>query len=132
MTNSEPRNAKDFRESSPSAFSSQVVMKCSVMIEYFNQIADACDLTDAERLALLDPDGKPPALTQATIERISDLFEVWKMVGTCIPDQRQAFAWMKKPNDNPLFGGEPPLKRLIQPGGVEAVLRLLKGQVNVW
>lgn len=115
--------------SSPSA---QEMLTCSVMIEYFHQIADACDLTDAERLTLLDSEGKPPALTQATIERISDLFEVWKMVGICIPDQQQALAWMKQPNDNPLFGGEPPLKRLTQPGGLEAVLRLLKGQLNVW
>lgn len=100
------------------------------MIDYFHQVADACDLTDPERMVLLDPEGKPPALTQATIERISDLFEVWKMVSTRIPDQRQALAWMKQPNDNPLFSGEPPLKRLTQPGGLEAILRLLKGQVN--
>lgn len=108
------------------------MLECSVLIEYFHRMADACDLTELERLALLGPLGGPPAITRTTIERISGLFEVWNLLMTLIPDQPQALAWMKRPNDNPLFGGEPPLARLIRPGGLEAVIRLLKGQVNVW
>lgn len=40
-----------------------------------------------------------------------------------------AHAWPKRPNDNPLFGGRPPLELMLTGiEGLESVLRLIKRQ----
>lgn len=130
MADDKSKTADDLTMGGMAIPSAEEMLTCSVMVDYFNRIADLCDLTDPERLALLDPNGKSPVLAQTTIRRISDLLNLWDRLTALLPEQSQAFAWMKQPNDHPMFGGEAPLKRLSQPGGVEEAIRLLNRQID--
>jgi len=48
------------------------------------------------------------------LERLSYLLGIWKALQILIPDERQALAWIRRPNTHPLFGGRPPLDHLLQ------------------
>lgn len=110
----------------------------------FFQIAEAWGLNTAEQRILL---GEPPrstffawkkapkvALTKDTLERISYVLGIWKALRILIPDDRQALAWVKKPNGNPMFGGQPPVARLLQGRILDLadVRRLLDARRGVW
>ena len=47
-----------------------------------------------------------------TIERISYLLGIFKAINILLPDQLRADAWMRAPNDAPLFGGRSALDRM--------------------
>lgn len=128
MANSKSKTADGLTAATTGAPSAEEMLRCSAMIDFFNRIADLCDLTDSERLALLDSNGISPVLGRVTIDRISGLLDLWDMLNTVLPDPTQALTWMKRPNDHPLFDGGTPLKRLSQPGGLEATIHLL----NEW
>ena len=51
-----------------------------------------------------------------TLERISYLLGIYKALRILLPSQASADAWVKKPNQAPLFGGKPALERML--GGV--------------
>ena len=60
------------------------------------------------------------------------VFEVYDALRTLMPPLGMANRWMGKPNDNALFGGQPPMKKLLEPGGLVAIRHLVRGQLNVW
>jgi len=110
----------------------------------FLMITEAWGLNTAEQLILL---GKPSrsaffawkkspsvALSGDTMERISYLLGIWKALRILIPDEKQALAWVRKPNDNPMFGGLPPLAKLLQGRMLDLadVRRLLDARRGVW
>lgn len=77
----------------------------------------------------------PPAdLSKDTLERMSYLLGIWKALKILIPDARQAVAWVRKPNLDPLFGGRPPLERMLQGRMVDLadVRRHLDAARGVW
>ena len=107
-------------------------------------IAERWGLDTREQLALL---GQPPRstfftwkkgakapLSQDTLERISYLLGIWKALRILIPDDRQAQAWVRKPNGNPLFEGAAPIERLTRGRILDLadVRRLLDGRRGVW
>jgi hypothetical protein len=110
----------------------------------FFMIAEAWGLSTAEQLTLLGAPSrstffawkKAPgtAISKDTMERISYLLGIWKALRILIPDDPQALAWVKKPNGNPLFGGQPPLARMLQGRILDLadVRRLLDARRGVW
>ena len=59
---------------------------------------------------------------QDRLTRISILTGIFKALNI-LYSRKLADRWMQLPNDNPMFGGEPPLTYVIQ-GGVPAMLRV--------
>lgn len=89
----------------------------------FFALAERWKLRAAEQRTLL---GEPPestyfkwkkqqdgALSRDVIERISYLLGIWKDLQILFPDPAQADAWVRKPNDAPLFGGHSALERML-------------------
>lgn len=112
-------------------------------IRGFQMIAEAWGLSTAEQLVLLGNPSRsaffawkkaPVALSGDTMERISYLLGIWKALRILIPDDQQARAWIKKPSDNPMFGGQPPLAKLLQGRVLDLadVRRLLDARRGVW
>lgn len=89
--------------------------------------------TDQERVLLGSPgrstffrwkrnlDG---ALPHDALERISYLLGIWKSLQVLFADPAQADAWIKRPNDAPLFGGRSALERML--GGQVADLFVVR------
>jgi len=110
----------------------------------FFMVAEAWGLNTAEQLILLGGPSrsaffawkKAPAvaLSKDTMERVSYLLGIWKALRILIPDDRQALAWVKKPNLNPLFDGKPPLERMLQGRILDLadVRRMLDARRGVW
>lgn len=89
----------------------------------FLRIADLWGLTVDEQLVLL---GRPArstyynwkkqgaqSLSHDTVERLSYLLGMYKALQILFPEPERADAWMRRPNDAPLFGGRPALERLL-------------------
>lgn len=58
--------------------------------------------------------------------------ESWECMMALMPNG-QAATWMSRPNDNVLFGGQPPLGKLLDgPSGLAAIHHLLMGRMNNW
>ncbi|SFW69960.1 MbcA/ParS/Xre antitoxin family protein [Luteibacter sp. UNCMF366Tsu5.1] len=89
----------------------------------FFSLADRWKLRAAEQRTLL---GEPPESTyfkwkkqqdgtpsRDVIERISYLLGIWKDLQILFPDPGQADAWVRRPNDAPLFGGRSALDRML-------------------
>ncbi|MBI3132511.1 MAG: DUF2384 domain-containing protein [Acidobacteria bacterium] len=76
----------------------------------------------------------PTGLSRDTLERLSYLLGIWKALKILIPEARQALAWVQKPNGDPLFGGRPPLERLLQGRMVDLadVRRHLDAARGIW
>lgn len=58
-----------------------------------------------------DPD--KAALGHDTLERISYILGIFKSLRIIYSDNGVADGWLQRPNDNPLFGGHPPLERML-------------------
>lgn len=91
-------------------------------IRTFLGIARAWDLSVDEQRALLGVPAStyykwkkdPPArLTPDLLERLSYLFGTYKALRILLPDDRLANGWVKRPNLHPVFGGRPPLERML-------------------
>ena len=89
----------------------------------FFRIAEAWGLSNDEQMVLLGvtarstffkwrKDGEG-LLPKDTLERISYILGIWKALQILLPDERAADAWIKRPNDAPLFGGRPALARML-------------------
>jgi hypothetical protein len=52
-------------------------------------------------------------LSRDTLERVSYLLGIWKSLQILFPDPAQADAWLAKPNQAPLFGGQSALQRML-------------------
>jgi hypothetical protein len=89
----------------------------------FFKLAEHWQLRIADQRKLL---GDPPESTfykwkrqqdgllgRDTIERISYLLGIWKALQILFPDPPQADAWLHKPNQTSLFGGQSALERML-------------------
>ncbi|HVT93728.1 MAG TPA: MbcA/ParS/Xre antitoxin family protein [Bryobacteraceae bacterium] len=113
-------------------------MSAPAMRAFFN-VAGAWQLSVKEQTALL---GHPPASTYHKYKsgqvgrlpydmlvRISLVLGIYKALHILYPDDALADRWVKLPNSNPLFGGEPALARMA--AGIDGLLevrRLLDGR----
>jgi hypothetical protein len=89
---------------------------------FFN-IARAWDLSPAEEQRLLGVQrstlyawraGSYPARLDAdTLERLSYVFGIYGALQVLFPVAERADAWLRKPNDAPLFGGDSALSRML-------------------
>ena len=90
----------------------------------FARIAEQWRLGVDEQLKLL---GSPPrstffawrkqpdkaGLSRDTLERLSYLLGIYKSLQILLPDTAAADAWVRRPNDAPLFGGRSALDRML-------------------
>ena len=113
-------------------------------VRSFFNVADAWSLNNEEQRALL---GWPPEstfykykagqigmLSYDTLMRISLVLGIYKDLQILYPEAGLADRWVKLPNSNPLFGGQPALA-LLMGGGMDAlyqVRRLLDGRRGGW
>ena len=89
----------------------------------FENIAQAWGLSVAEQLKLLGIASRStyfkwrresePRLPLDTLERLSYLLGIYKSLQILLPDPHAADAWVRKPNQAPLFGGRPALERML-------------------
>ena len=112
----------------------------SAGLRAFCRIAEAWKLSIEEQLRLL---GEPPRstffawrknpekanLSRDTLERLSNLLGIYKSLQILLPDPEAADRWVRQPNDAPLFGGEPALKRML--AGNVSDLNLVRRYLDV-
>jgi uncharacterized protein (DUF2384 family) len=55
----------------------------------------------------------PRKLSPDLLERISYLFGIYKALQVLLPDPALADSWIHRPNSNLLFGGRPPVERML-------------------
>lgn len=100
---------------------------------FFN-ITRAWGLTpDQERVLLGSPSrstffrwkaGEAGSIGADVLERISYVLGIYKALQILFPDPAQADGWVARPNDAPLFGGQPALARML--GGHVADLYVVR------
>ncbi|MDP4574119.1 DUF2384 domain-containing protein [Qipengyuania sp. G39] len=98
------------------------VVKDRVALRAFFKIAKVWGLTDDEQLSILgQPDqatfdawrhGEGPTLPRDTLERISYVLGIFQGINTLLPDKEIAAAWVRQPNDAPIFDGISALDRM--------------------
>jgi hypothetical protein len=99
----------------------------------FFGVARAWGLSATEERALL---GWPPpstfhkyksgdagVLSLDTLTRISLVLGIYKSLNILYPEQAFADGWMRLPNANPLFGGQPPIA-FVADAGVDGLFRV--------
>lgn len=90
---------------------------------FFN-IARDWNLNTDEQMVLLGTPGRSTffkwksapetaELKRDTLERLSYLLGIYKALQVLLPATAAADAWIKKPNDAPLFGGKSALARML-------------------
>lgn len=110
----------------------------------FLSIAAAWGLTVAERRGLLGwpapstyhkyKAGAVGALSFDMLTRISLVLGIYAALHILYPDPALADRWVKLPNSNPLFGGQPALTLMVDAGidGLYQVRRLLDARRGGW
>lgn len=90
----------------------------------FFKMAELWKLSVSEQMALLGlsaqstffkwkADADRARLSRDTLERISYLLGIYRALQILLPDPAAADAWLKTPNDAPLFGGRSALARML-------------------
>lgn len=90
---------------------------------FFN-MADLWKLTASQQMKLLGitaqstffkwkSEADNARLSRDTLERISYLLGIYRALQILLPEPAAADAWLKKPNDAPLFGGRSALDRML-------------------
>jgi len=88
----------------------------------FWKLAETWELSPGEQATLLGvgrttlyqwKQGKPGPLDRHVLERLSHLFGIYAALQILLPVAERANAWLRKPNDAPLFGGRPALQRML-------------------
>jgi hypothetical protein len=89
----------------------------------FARIADLWKLNVADQLTLLGLASRStyfkwrreaaPKLPRDTLERLSYLLGIYKALQILLPQPDAADAWLRRPNDAPLFGGRSALERML-------------------
>jgi hypothetical protein len=89
----------------------------------FFRIAEAWSLSPDEQKTLLGiPSSStyykwkktpPERLSPDLLERLSYLFGIYKALEILLPRDTPKHGWLRRPNDHPLFGGRPPLQRML-------------------
>lgn len=92
-------------------------------IRTFFRIADVWDLSGEECMTLLGVSarstffkwkkGDISTLPQDTLERISYILGIYKALQVLLPDAQAADAWVRRPNEAPLFNGQSALGRML-------------------
>jgi hypothetical protein len=99
----------------------------------FWRLADAWKLDVHEQTVLLGvgrttlyqwKQGKVGPLDRHVLERLSYLFGIYAALQILLPGAGRADAWVRKPNDAPLFGGRSALDRML--GGQVADLYVVR------
>jgi len=99
----------------------------------FWRLADAWKLDVHEQTVLLGvgrttlyqwKQGKVGPLDRHMLERLSYLFGIYAALQILLPGAGRADAWVRKPNDAPLFGGRSALDRML--GGQVADLYVVR------
>jgi len=114
----------------------------------FFRIAQHWELSAAEQMRLLgDPPrstfykwreasqtGESPRIPRDVLERLSYLLGIWKALQILFPDPARADAWVRRPNDAPLFGGRTALERMLSGNVADlfVVRRYLDGERAGW
>ena len=106
----------------------------------FFRIADAWRLSGDEARTLL---GAPPRSTfyawkkaghgqldRDTLERVSYILGIYKALQILLPEPAVADAWLRKPNNAPLFAGKPALQRMLS--GNVADLYVVRQYLDGW
>jgi hypothetical protein len=73
-------------------------------------------------------------LGKDTLERLSYLLGIYKALQILLPEQSAADAWVRKPNQAPLFGGRSALERMLggNVGDLFAVRQYLDAMRGTW
>ncbi|MCZ8320384.1 MAG: MbcA/ParS/Xre antitoxin family protein [Novosphingobium sp.] len=89
----------------------------------FFRIAEEWKLSPQEQMTLLGvtasstffgwKKSQEVALPKDTLERISYILGIWKALQILLPNEASADAWVKKPNEAPLFNGQSALDRML-------------------
>lgn len=110
----------------------------------FFRIAEQWDLSVEEQMTLLgltarstffkwkkDPN---TTLPKDALERISYILGVYKALQILLPDTQAADAWVRRPNEAPLFGGQSALHRMLsgQVADLFVVRQYLDAQRGGW
>jgi len=91
-------------------------------LRVFWRLAEAWSLTAAEQATLLGvgrttlyqwKQGKVGPLDRHVLERLSHLFGIYAALQILLPVRERADAWVRKPNEAPLFGGRSALERML-------------------
>ena len=56
---------------------------------------------------------QPVEVDRDKLERLSYIFGIYKALHLIYSDEAVADGWLRRPNTAPLFGGRPPLERLL-------------------
>lgn len=110
----------------------------------FFRIAELWGLSVNEQMTLLGVTGRstffnwkkdPNAIVpKDTLERISYILGIYKGLQILLPDEAAADAWVKRPNDAPLFSGQSALSRMLsgQVADLFVVRQYLDAQRGGW
>jgi Protein of unknown function (DUF2384) len=110
----------------------------------FFRIAELWQLSVAEQMTLLGITARSTffkwkknadvGLPKDTLERISYLLGIYKALQLLLPDPRAADAWVRLPNQAPLFGGRSALERMLSGHVADlfVVRRYLDAQRGGW
>jgi hypothetical protein len=90
----------------------------------FVRIAERWGLTVDDQLRLLGEPARSTffawrkhpdkaGLPRDTLERLSNILGIYKSLQILLPDPAAADAWVRKPNDAPLFAGRSALERML-------------------
>lgn len=102
-------------------------------VRTFWRLAEAWQLSVAEQLRLLGisrttlyqwKQGKVGPLDRHVLERLSYLFGIYAALQVLLPQPDRAAAWVRLPNEAPLFGGASALSRML--GGQVADLFVVR------
>jgi hypothetical protein len=110
----------------------------------FAAIAEQWGLTEARRLAILGLPGRSTYhlwLTKArdkklvllpldTLLRLSAVLGIHKDLNILFGRPEDQGAWLKKPNDSPVFGGQPPIALVTN--GTQDGLMLVRRYLDAW
>ncbi len=96
---------------------------CSTALEAFFNICSLWKLSTKQQEILLGlsestffkyKKDKNVILHRDTLERISYIVGIYKALNVLFPDSERADKWIKKPNNAPLFKGEPALNFMLR------------------
>lgn len=105
----------------------------AAVLRTFWRLADAWKLSVAEQGTLLGvgrttlyqwKQGRVGPLDRHVLERLSYLLGIYAALQLLLPQPEQADAWVRKPNQAPLFGGHSALDRML--GGQVADLFVVR------
>ena len=101
----------------------ETLPKAAAALRAFFRLADAWQVgADEQRTLLGRParttfyrwrKGETGGVTVDTMERLSHLLAIYAALHSIYLDRARADAWARRPNDDALFGGRPPLDRLL-------------------